>query len=262
MNSTAASFSPPRVQPNQKHAFAGILRLAWSRFMTPGHWFGLLASLAVLALLASATRPGSEDGHYVRWLGEFYVVAVVPIFAFIFAGGAMRDDVKAGSVDYLLTRPVLRPALVGFRFVAHQLALQFDFMCALGLLVAIGVGLHAPGIISALPMLVLAQVAMIFAFGAFGFFCAAATSRFIIVGLCYAGIVEVGIGNIPTQLSRLSMTHLARDLLRGPMGALGEPALGPVMSVAVLLGFSAVMLVSAAAIFSFREWAASQAREG
>src|SRR5436305_792065 len=52
------------------------------------------------------------------------------------------------------------------------------------------------------------------AFGGFGFLGGFLTSRYIIIGLAYGVVIEVGVGQIPTQLSKLSMTHQVQGMLQ------------------------------------------------
>jgi len=81
----------------------------------------------------------------------------VPVMAFISAAGAMRDEMKSGTVDYVLTRPLPKPALVVFKYLAHLACAQVDFLCAFAVVVAIGMYRHAPGLTAILPNAVMAD---------------------------------------------------------------------------------------------------------
>src|SRR5256885_9687059 len=115
--STAATFSPPRVAPNLSHAWGGVWRLTFRRLLVPAHWLTLGIGLAVLTLLFIGGVHGGSPEHFIDWTSSFYVTFLVPALAFMAAGGAMRDEMKSGTVDYVLTRPVPRPAFVVFKFV-------------------------------------------------------------------------------------------------------------------------------------------------
>ena len=136
-----------------------------------------------------------SDTRTLNWVATFYVCFVVPILSFISAGGVARDDLKADAVDYIFTRPVRRPMFVLFRYVAHVACTQLDFLLALAVVVGVGVSLNVPGMMAAVPALLVAQACAIVAFSAFGFLCGMFTSRYVIVGLLYGSIVEVGIGS-------------------------------------------------------------------
>jgi ABC-2 type transport system permease protein len=244
-------FPAPRVAPNPRHAFGGIFRLTLARFLTPGHWLILLGMLVLLALLAISSDIASRDpSRYFGWIAEFYLSFLVPVIAFINAGGAMRDDLKSTSVDYVLTRPVWRPAFVGFRYLSHLACAQVDFLFGLAVLCGLGAVQQLPGIASAIPSLLLAQVLLVAAFSAFGFLAGVLTSRYVIVGLAYGAVVELGVGQIPTQLGKLSMTAQVRSLLHELTGA---PPTGLFEASATLLVFTAGMLALAALVFTLRE---------
>ncbi len=258
MNSPPILSAPPTpviVVANLRHAFGGVWRLTFRRFLLPGRWLMVLVGLAVLTLLSFALARSGGTGHYVKWLVSFYVAFLVPALAFIAGAGAMRDEMKSGTVDYVLTRPLPRPAFVVFKFFAHTVCAQIDFLLALIVVLVVGHLRGISGLAAAAPQLLLGQVLLVTAASAFGFLCAIITSRYIVLGLAYAGVVEAGLGQIPTQLSRLSLTRQVRDLL--------DPASG-IVSVATTLGtvgfilvFTVCALAAAAALFHVRELGAS-----
>jgi hypothetical protein len=137
--------------------------------------------------------------------------------------------------------------------------------------VVVGIGrFHAvPGLWAAVPVLLLAQVVAVVIFSAFGFLVGTLTSRYVIVGLGYAGIVEVGIGNVPTQLSQISLVRqvlgLMRPLLDESAGPLHRAAftspLSPPAIVIVLFAIAAAMIALTAMLFSWREFAGASSRD-
>ena len=267
---TRPIFPAPRVMPNAAHAFGGVWRLTVGRFFTTGHGLallGMLVLLAMFALGASSSKP--RIAGYLTWAALFYVCFLVPILAFISAAGAIREDLKAGSVDYIFTRPVRRPAFTLFRFFSHVACAQLDYVLALAVVAGIGLFAGVPGMWKAVPLLWVAQAIVIVVFSAFGFFCGLLTSRYVIVGLLYGAIVEVGVGSIPTQLNRISMLRHVTEILRPVLGdariGMGGPAAADPLSapaaIALLLSFSAVLLAVAAALFTVKELAGESGRD-
>ena len=59
------------VVPNQRHAFGGVWRLTFRRFLLPSRWIMVLVGLAVLTLLcfASGHRGRGDAGREV--VGQF-----------------------------------------------------------------------------------------------------------------------------------------------------------------------------------------------
>jgi len=263
MSEAANISSAPRIAPNLAHAFGGVWRLTFRRFLLPGHWLTLGIGLAVLILLFAGGRHGGgprgmgTTAQFLDWTVGFYVTFLVPALAFIAAGGTMREEMKSGTVDYVLTRPVPRPAYVVFKYIAHTVCTQIDFLFAFGVVLGFAAARHVPGLANVGAKLLLGQVLLIAAFSAFGFLCGTLTSRYVVVGLAYAGIIEAGVGQIPTQLSRLSMTHQVRDLLASLLGGAAPMTSAPSLigTTGMLALFCAVTLGAAAVVFTLREFA-------
>ncbi|HVS53964.1 MAG TPA: hypothetical protein VHD62_16535 [Opitutaceae bacterium] len=257
MNATEPFPTAPRVTPDLRHAFGGVWRLTLRQFLLPGHWLMLAVGLALLALLFSGGPPDRGTAAFLDWTIVFYATFLVPALAFMSAGGAMREELKSSSVDYVLTRPIPRPAFIAFKFVAHTLCLQLDFLLAFALVLGLAAARQTPELATVAPKLLFAQFLLVTAFSAFGFFCGILTTRYPIVGLGYAAIVEVGAGQIPTQVSRLSMTHQTREMLSVWLGRAEATAqtAGPLGTAGILLLFTVVVLGLGIAWFMQREFA-------
>ena len=251
----APAFAPPRVAANLSHAFGGVWRLTFRRFIQLGRLLVLLGALGVLGLLCYGSgRLGGDAGGYVGWVCGFYLTFLVPAVAFLSAAGAMRDEMKPGTADYVLTRPLPRPVFVAFKYLAHTACAQIDLLCALAVVFGVGAVGGGMALAAALPQILFCQVLLVAAFGALGFLFAAITTRYFALGLLYAGLIEAGVGQIPTQLSRLSMTHQVRAFLAPLLGrADAAAAPGWFLTAALLLAFAAVMLAATAALFALRE---------
>lgn len=237
-------------------AFGGVWRLTFRRFLLPGRWLLLAAGLAVFGLLCVAASPrNARDDQYLLWIIEFYLTFFVPALSFLSAGGALRDEMKSSTVDYVLTRPIRRPAFLSFKYIAHMLCTQVDFLVSFAVVLVVGTVRGMPGLAAAVPLLLLGQVLLVAAFSALGFLGGVLTSRYVVVGIAYALVIEVGIGQIPTQLSQLSMTLQVRELLTALLfplvGATGVPTL--LGTTAMLLAFGAVALGTAGTLFARRE---------
>lgn len=267
---SASAFPAPRVTPNARHALAGLWRLAARRFFTPGYWLTLLGMLVVLIVLSIPAAPNVSAARegLLPWAAGFYVCFVTPILSFIAAAGTLRDDLSGATVDYILTRPVPRPLFVFFRYLTQMAATQISFLFALGAVIGLGVFWDVPDFSAALPLLLLGQICAIVTFSALGFLCASVTSRYVIVGLVYGAVVEVGLGNVPTQLNQISLLRHLMTLLQPLLGdggwALSQTtgtALGNVATLALLLAVSAAAVAISALLFRFREFAGSAARD-
>ena len=76
----------------------------------------------------------------------------------------------------------------------------------------------------------------------------AVTSRYLILGLLYAGLIEGAVGNIPIQINKLSILRHLREVIWG----LGETSLG--VSAGWLALIAMVLVAGAAALFSTKEF--------
>src|SRR5947209_5949293 len=98
MNALASTtdYAPPRVAPNLSHAFGGIWRLTFRRFFQPMHALMVVGGCALLVLLSLPVSHNPESARVglLPWVIGFYVTFIVPVLAFISAGGAMRDEMK------------------------------------------------------------------------------------------------------------------------------------------------------------------------
>jgi hypothetical protein len=248
--------APPNLpQPNLRRAFGGVWRLTWPRYAAPPHALTALGVIAALGLL-TWVQARHAQADIVTWLSQSYLSFFVPLFAFVSAGGTLRDELKSSSTDYVLTRAIPRPAFVVFKFISHVAITEIEFLIAWAVIAGVGIALHIPTLGAALPTLLLGQSLLVLGFTAFGFLAAALTSRYIFVGLLYGSIVEIGVGQIPTQLNRLSMTHQVRQLLDPYLSHDAGAAVissGAVVTSAVLLLITACALALAVAVFALRE---------
>ncbi len=258
---TDSSTTLPVATPGAARAFGGVWRLTYPRFLTPGGIlavFGLLAGLALLGALP--TRDG-QAGPYFNWAVGFYLTFLVPSLAFLSGAGALRDEMKPAAIDYVHTRPVRRPALVVFKFAAHFLCAQAGLLLALAVVIGVGAFRGIPGAWSAAPLMLLGQMLGGAVFMALGFFFASVTSRYLVLGLLYGAAIEAGIGNIPTQLSRLSLTRHLKNLLapvHADLASLFSTAPAAASTVVVLLAVTLVLLAASALIFNTREFAGAR----
>ncbi len=168
-------------------------------------------------------------------------------------------------MDYLLTRPVPRPAFIVGKFLAQLVCTQFEYLLAFAVLYGVGVYRHVPDLAGPVPLLLLAQLLMITVFSAFGFFFWLLSSRYVIIGLCYGVVVEIGVGQIPTQLNRLSMIHQMRMMFPNfifPMDVVTpHAAASPVTTTAIVLAMTLFLLAATVLVFHLKELAGAQGKE-
>lgn len=245
--------SAPPASTSPLHALGGIWRLTSGRFIAPRLLGGMVLLFAALAFLTLANVPAGDALAFSNWTTTFYLQLAIPVLTFLVAGGSVRDDFKAATVDYIFTRPVRRWVYLLFQYIALLACLQLLYLIALGVLMAVGHHRDIAGLSSSLPGLLSAQVLAIVAFTAFGFLCASVTTRFLVIGILYGGVVEAGLGNIPTAVSKLSLVNQIAVVQEG-----GPEAFGAGMTVLLI---ASSMLAAATVRFSCVELAGAPQRE-
>jgi ABC-2 type transport system permease protein len=249
---------PVGTSPNLRHAMGGVWRLTWRQVFAPSRW--LIASILLLALgLLSGVAIGQQGrGGFDQWATGFYLTVLIPVAAFLSGAGAIRDDVRSSTVDYVITRPIPKTAFVLFRFLSQLACIQIVGLLAFGVLLAAAVYRGVPGLGSQAVPLWWAQVLALTAFTALGFLCAALTSRYLVLGLLYGAVIEVGLGQIPIQLNRLSILHHIRVLVENqPARLTAETA----TATGLVLLIAAGLVAAAALVFSWRELAGDQPKD-
>lgn len=265
MNTPPPLPAPPApVAPALAPAIGGVWRLTWHRFTAPGPLLTLLALLAAMLLLTFIVVGEGRVGTFFEWVIQFHLMTLVPITAFVAGGSMVRDDMKPGVVDYVLTRPVRRPVFVLARFTAHLAWLQLVCLVLLAGFFGVAALRNITGIGGHWPILLLAQVITLTAFLALGYLCGAATSRYLVLGIVYGLTIETGLGNIPIQLSKLSVLRHVRGLLAEEFPGVFEQTAavqGAGTTVAAGLLFAVVWLAAAAGLYALQEFAGQRPKE-
>jgi len=264
MSSPPPLRQPTGVPPNWSHAIGGIWRLTARRAFSPRQCTVTSIFIVLFALLTLVSVGTGSAYNYFLWLTNAYLTVVVPVLAFLSGGALVRDDMSPAVVDYVLTRPIPRPLFVATRVVCHLACLQVWCMVALLALTTVGLVQQIPGAVSALPMLLLAQILVACAFGILGALAGTLTARYLVIGILYGGVIEVGLGCIPMQLNRISILHHVRAMLAPVLEGAGieiNAAQGIMVSAGFVALLSGVALAVALVIFSQREFAGARPKE-
>ena len=118
-----------------------------------------------------------------------------------------------------------------------------------------------PGLGSLLPLFLAVQFLAVPAWGALGLFLGQATKCYLPLAVVYGLIVELGIGDIPTNINTLSLTRHLKTLLSHDAGrsrafSNGPPG-GVMIPVAALLLGAVLCLNLSALLFTLREYHAA-----
>ncbi|NIA16476.1 MAG: ABC transporter permease subunit [Nitrospiraceae bacterium] len=109
--------------------------------MTMRRWRMILASLVALApvtiplmLAFLSEHEFAESGSktFVMLTEHLYLAAMAPLLALFFGTMLLGEDVEAGTIPYILTRPIPRSALVLGRFGAYLSVASAILLTAIG----------------------------------------------------------------------------------------------------------------------------------
>lgn len=202
----------------------------------------------------------NRTAPFYHWLVDLYFFIILPLSCVRSCGGLIRDELQADTLGFLVTRPVKRATLVALKYLAQVAWLEIVVLVEGLLLFAAGASRAIPQLGSLLPLFLAAQFLAVPAWCALGLFLGQVTKRYLPLALVYGLIVELGIGDIPTNINTLSlMRHLKTLLSHNPaLQSLYEwSGSGVVLPVGALLLASFLFLSLAAFLFTFREYHAS-----
>jgi len=253
---TTLTAAPAAPVPGLARALGGVWRLTYPEFFRTRRLLVLAVVCGLLFLLTAQNVRHGQTEFFYRWVVEFYLTFVLPSVALISAAGAIRDDMASVSIDYVLTRPVRRPVYVVLRYLCQVVCLLVSSLAPLAALFGVGIMHEVDRLGAMLPHLLLAQGLIVAGFAAVGFLFGALTTRYFALAIAYGMMVEMGVGQIPTQVSKLSMTHhvlaMLQPLVPGARG-MHAPESAATATGAILL-FVAVALGATVAVFSMREF--------
>lgn len=212
---------------------------------------------------AALTQGGVREARWGRtepfhhWLIDFYFFVILPLNCVRACGGLIRDELQADTLGFLTTRPLSRARLLIAKYLAQTAWLQILLGVETLLLFAVGGLRHIPSLVVLLPLFLMAQFLAVMAWSALGIFLGQATKRYMAAALLYGLVVELGIGQIPTNINNLSLIRQFKSLLAhntALQGIYGWSAKGmPYCTGAVVLaGF--IFLAAAALLFTYREY--------
>lgn len=260
---SGATFSAPRL-PGWLATWSGLWGITW-RSVWAGRRLPVLVILALasplLAWLGLRTSSLDLRPDWINWITSVHFGLVIPLWCLIAFGSFIRDEIQAGTMGFLLTRPLTRSRLLLLRWVCTLLAAQVPLAVSTSGLGLIALFLGIPQALSLTPLLLAAQCVVIFAYGAIAALIGLITRKYLLLGLVYGFVVEIGIGQIPTNINTLSVARHSRTLLdQFNAMALNKPALPAEIAWAIgmLLVLTLAYLIAATVLFNIREYNQSE----
>ena len=230
----------PLLEPRQFELFQRTQERAWQR------------------VKARIQRSSLDNARpFFHWLIDFYLLAVLPLTCLTTCGSIIRDEVQADTLGFLLTRPISRAQLFLIKYGCEILWLESLVLGQALLLYAAGWAREAPGAGSTVWIFLGVQCLAVPAWGALSALLGLITKRYLLVGLAYGFVVEVGIGHIPTNLNVLALSrHVVGLLAHHPLlrQLYDWTPERPGLAIGILLLAVPLFLSIGAMLFTFREY--------
>lgn len=210
--------------------------------------------------LAPVQAPWGRATPFYYWLIDFYFFVILPLTCVRACGALIRDELQADTLSFLVTRPVSRARLLIVKYISQVMWLEVLLLVETMLLFATGAQRQIPGLGSLLPLFLVVQILAVPAWSALGALLGQVTSHYMAAALIYGGVVEMGIGRIPTNINTLSLLRHIESLLsrNGPLeGIFNWDAGGTWVAVFALVLAPVIFGGAAAVLFSFIEYHAS-----
>jgi hypothetical protein len=199
----------------------------------------------------------SRTAPFYKWLVDLYFFVILPLGCVRASGALIRDELQADTLSFLITRPLTRARLLLLKFLAKTAWLQLFALVEALLLFGTGWFRQIPDLGALLPLLLGVQCLAVLAWSALGAFFGMSTRHYLALAIVYGLLVELGIGNIPTNIHSLSLLrHFKALLAHNPVlqGIYQWPGEGVTLSLAAPVLAAAVFLAVAALLFTWREY--------
>ncbi|MFT4586122.1 MAG: ABC-type transport system involved in multi-copper enzyme maturation permease subunit [Candidatus Binatia bacterium] len=257
----------PRVmaspEPNFLGAFLGLWTMTWKSRLTwrqVARLFCLIFAMPALILLTVGS--GAEKAYLAFALG-FYQFLLLPISCLSTFGPLIRDELQADTIGFLITRPLTRAKLFLLKFLCLTLWMQILFGLSAAMLLGVGLIKQIDGVVSMAPWFLLAQVLAVLVYGALGALFGLITKKYMVMGVVYGFVVEVGVGMIPSNIHSLSMRHHVQNLLgnsdlaktiMAKSDLVNLSSAGTGWAIVAILFATTLALVGGALMFTYREY--------
>jgi ABC-type transport system involved in multi-copper enzyme maturation permease subunit len=260
----------PQAQPGWVGAFRGIWLMTWRSQLTWRQLPARLGTLLVLPFLIYISmvsldrrHPGDVSVHsmksdaFYHWLLNFYFFLILPLACVRGCAPLIRDELQADTLGFLITRPVSRARLLMLKYASQVAWLEILLLVETLLLFAAGAARGVPSLDALLPLLLGVQMLAVPAWSALGLLLGQLTTRYMAAALLYGGVVEMGIGRIPTNINVLSiMRHLQTLLSQNAAihGLYSWPPGKVSTALAALIAAPVIFLGMAALLFNVVEY--------
>jgi len=222
------------------HALKEMLRAR--RFLP---WVGVAIFIAFMGLVWPSLSPESTTVQQYADLSSMLIFRVLALASAIYTTSIIGQEVEQKTIVYLLTRPVARWKLLAMRYLASVTVVSIvAVMCVLFLTAVTFRGHFGENHLLANDIKTVIVGAL--CYGALFLFVSLISSRAMIICILYAFGWELSVGNLPGDLSYLTVYSYLQALAEHPStnggpkaqlltGQLGTAAISPNVAIQVLV---------------------------
>lgn len=248
------------VSPTTLLAGRGVWLLTWKSQLRWRRLPMLAIMLGFLPALAFLTVREGRPEIFFRWAIDFYLTMLLPLYSLSICGAMVRDELQANTMGFLITRPISRSWLFLLKFFCNCAWLQIMGIIVAALLLLVGQIRQVEGLVAFAPIFLGTQVLAILAYGALAALIGLVSQRYMVLGIIYGFIVEIGFGQIPTNINNLSQLRHLHTILANNEALQSLYPWVPdqtALSVTILLVSTVVFLAVGAWLFTVREYHAT-----
>ncbi len=252
-----------RTQAGLRAAFLGIgyLRIR-SALSAKSLMTFLIVALALAAVTLFLVKANSYDRFNI-WMFSLFVLKIVPLICLASAGGSLRNEIKDYTIEYLWTRSAKKSHLVIAEFFSSVVVTVFKVYAFTIVIHLVGLYLNVPEIVSMLPRILAVEFFAILAYSALAMLLGVITGKYMILGVIYGVIVEIGISQVPLNLNKISVSHHVRTMM-GDLSAVGVPGDASSLMLGAMgcISIASIGLLAACIVFSRKQYRIGDEKEG
>jgi len=218
MNSPAPHREPLSIDP--LGAFIGMWRLLWGRQLALKRLLlrgGLMLGFTLLTLIAIPEKGRMTDDIqaeiFYGWVVGFYFLILMPLTCLSVCGSMVREEASVNTLCFYTTRPLKRAEMFLLFYFGNVAWLQVLFGVLTLMVFGVAIIRGVDGLEALLPIFLITQFLALMAWGALCSMIGMAHQRYIVMGIVYGLLVEIGIANIPTNIANISLSHHIQMLL-------------------------------------------------
>lgn len=245
-------------QPDFGAVLRGILLLNWTRNLAVRRLPLLVITAAGFPILTFYACRHEGPQTYLIFTIQFYLLLLLPIYCLYSCGAMIRDEVQADTLGFLITRPLTRARLFLAAYISQMAWIQIVAFANGLLLIFAGWLREVPDVFAIGGILLVAQALAVLVYCALSSLLGLIHQRYLVFGVVYGFIVEIGIGRIPTNINALSMSHHVQTLLANVQAVRDqftswEPQ-GTGFAIFAMVIATVIFLICASILFTYKEY--------